>query len=165
MPKTTQQTAFTELDGFIDALPDKDGALIAVLHKAQELYGCLPVELQNHVARRLQIPAAKVFGVVTFYSYFNIKPKGKYRISVCMGTACFVRGADIILEEFKKQLGIAVGETTQDRMFSLDAIRCVGACGLAPVVSVNGKVYGRVKAEQVQEIMEEYLAMGGGGGE
>lgn len=150
-----------ELDEYIDSLENKDGALIAVLHKAQEIYGWLPVEVQNHVAQRLEIPAAKVFGVVTFYSFFNTKPKGKYKINVCMGTACFVRGAQAVLDELRSQVGAEVGETSGDDMFSLDAIRCVGACGLAPVVSVNGKVYGRVQAGDVGRIIEEYLAQGG----
>lgn len=149
-----------ELDKYIDSLENRDGALIAVLHKAQEIYGYLPVEVQNHVAQRLNIPAAKVFGVVTFYSFFNTRPKGKYKINVCMGTACFVRGAQAVLDEIKRQVNAEVGETSEDGMFSLDAIRCVGACGLAPVVSVNGKVYGRVQAGDVGGIIEEYLAKG-----
>ena len=155
----TIKAALQELDAYIDSLPVREGALITVLHKAQELYGYLPTEIQNHIAEKLNIPCAKVYGVVTFYSFFNTTPKGKHNISVCMGTACFVRGSQNVLEEFKKQLHIEAGETTADSLFSLDAIRCVGACGLAPVVSVNGKVYGRVKAENVQEILEEYLAM------
>lgn len=159
MQKTAKQIS-PELDEFIDSLEDKDGALITVLHKAQDIYGWIPVEVQNHIARRLEITAAKVFGVVTFYSFFNTKPKGKFKISVCMGTACFVRGAQAVLDEFNKQLGVVVGETSEDKLFSLDAIRCVGACGLAPVVSVNGKVYGRVKPEEVKDIIEECLAKG-----
>ena len=161
MKQNTQaiSAALQELDAYIDSLPVPEGALITVLHKAQELYGYLPTEVQNHIAEKLNIPCAKVYGVVTFYSFFNTTPKGKQKISVCMGTACFVRGSQNILGEFEKQLHIAVGETTEDNLFSLDAIRCVGACGLAPVVSVNGKVYGRVKAEDVKKILEEYLAM------
>jgi len=150
-----------ELDAFIDALPTKEGKLIVVLHKAQEIIGYLSEEVQNHIALKLMIPPARVYGVVTFYSFFNTKPKGKFRINVCLGTACFVRGAQEILDEFSKLLHIAPGETSEDMLFSLDALRCVGACGLAPVVIVNGKAYGRVTVSDVNGIIEEHMAMGG----
>ena len=107
------------------------------------------------IAMELGIPAAKVYGVVTFYSFFTMKPKGKYPISVCMGTACYVRGAEKVLDEFKRQLGIEVGETTADGLFSLDSLRCVGACGLAPVVMIGEKVYGRLQPIDVKKIIEE----------
>ena len=145
-----------ELEAFIDALPQMNGELIKVLHKAQSIFGYLPEELQTFVAKKMNIPTAKVFGVVSFYSYFTMKPKGKHPISVCMGTACYVRGAEKILEEFKKQLGVGLGDCTEDGLFSLDALRCVGACGLAPVVLVGEKVYGRVKTEDVKKIIDEY---------
>ena len=151
----------TELDSYIDSLPEKEGKLIMVLHKAQGLVGFLPSELQSHVARKLGIPSAKVYGVVTFYSFFTSVPKGKYKISVCMGTACFVKGSQAILDEFKKQLGIGVGDTSDDLLFSLDALRCIGACGLAPVVSVNGKIYGRVTTDDVFNIIEDCYLMEG----
>jgi len=149
-----------ELDQFIDALPTKEGKLIVVLHKAQEIIGYLSREVQEHIARKLNVPRAKVYGVVTFYSYFNTEPKGKYRINCCLGTACFVRGAQDILDEFSKHLQIKPGETTADMMFSLDALRCVGACGLAPVLFVNDKAYGRLTTQDVDKIIEEYLAKG-----
>jgi len=149
------------LDAFIDALPTKEGKLIVVLHHAQDLFGYLPAEVQNHIAHRLQVPSSKVYGVVTFYSFFNTEPKGKYKINVCMGTACFVRGSQDVLNEFEKHLSIKTGGTSEDMLFSLDALRCVGACGLAPVVSVNGKVYGRVTPADVVGIIEEYMAEGG----
>ncbi|MDR1531962.1 MAG: NAD(P)H-dependent oxidoreductase subunit E [Clostridiales bacterium] len=152
---------YAQLDEFIDALPEKDGALIMTLHKAQEIFGYLPAEVQNHVAHKLQIPASKVYGVVTFYSFFTTKPKGRFKINVCMGTACFVRDSQKVLDEITKELQIKVGENTPDGLFSLDALRCVGACGLAPVISVNGKVYGRVKPEDVRNIVEEHMSMGG----
>jgi len=145
------------LDSFIDKLPTKKGALISVLHEAQGIFGYLPQEVQNHVAHRLDIPSSKVYGVVTFYSFFTMKQKGKFKINVCLGTACFVRGASAILDEFKRELKIDVGQTTADGMFSLDSLRCVGACGLAPVVMVNEKVYGRVKPEDVKGILEEQM--------
>ena len=150
-----------ELDQFIDALPKKEGNLIVTLHKAQDLIGYLPVSVQKHIAARLMVPAAKVYGVVTFYSFFNTTPKGKYKVNVCMGTACFVRSAQDVLDEFEKLLNISPGETSEDMMFSLGGVRCVGACGLAPVVMVNEKVYGRVTVEDVDGIVEELLAQGG----
>lgn len=152
---------FDKLDQFIDSLPTKKGALIQVLHHAQGLFGYLPREVQLHVAKRLEVPPSKVYGVVSFYSYFTTEPKGDYKISVCLGTVCFVKGADKILEEFEKQLGIKSGETTSDLKFSLEGLRCVGACGLAPVVVVNGKVYGHVKPEQVEGILNEYKILEG----
>ncbi|MBH7050659.1 NAD(P)H-dependent oxidoreductase subunit E [Clostridioides difficile] len=147
---------FDELDIFIDSLATKEGALIQALHEAQGIFGYLPKEVQLHVARKLGVAPAKVYGVVTFYSYFTTEPVGKYKISVCLGTVCFVKGADKILSAFEKQLGIKVGETTSDFKFSLEGLRCLGACGLAPVVTVNGKVYGKVKPDQVSEILDTY---------
>lgn len=147
---------FEELDEFIDSLPTKKGALIQVLHHAQGLFGYLPKEVQLHITKKLDVSPAKVYGVVSFYSYFTTEQKGEYKISVCLGTVCFVKGADKILAEFEKQLGIKSGETTSDLMFSLEGLRCVGACGLAPVVVVNGKVYGQVKVDQVKDIIAEY---------
>ncbi|MGL4796814.1 MAG: NAD(P)H-dependent oxidoreductase subunit E, partial [Paraclostridium sp.] len=132
------------------------GSLIQVLHHAQGIFGYLPKEVQLHIARKLNVSPAKVYGVVSFYSYFTSEPKGDYKISVCLGTVCFVKGADKILAEFEKQLGIKSGETTSDLKFSLEGLRCVGACGLAPVVVVNGKVYGQVKVNQVEDIINEY---------
>ncbi|MDY0161195.1 MAG: NADH-quinone oxidoreductase subunit NuoE [Bacteroidales bacterium] len=132
------------------------GELINVLHKVQEHFGYLPAEIQEIVALNLGISVAKVYGVVTFYSFFTMLPKGKYPISICTGTACYVRGAEKVLEEFKKELGIKVGETTPDGKFSLNCLRCVGACGLAPVVKIGDKTYGRVAPEEVKNILNEY---------
>ncbi|MCL2462123.1 MAG: NAD(P)H-dependent oxidoreductase subunit E [Defluviitaleaceae bacterium] len=152
---------FPEIDSFINSLPDINGALIPVLHRAQEEYGYLSQEVQLHIARRLHIPASKVFGVATFYHLFTLEKKGKFRINVCLGTACFVRGSEAILHEFEKELNIKAQETTEDYLFTLDSIRCVGACGLAPVVMVNDRVYGRVKPEDVKSIVEEHMGMEG----
>jgi NADP-reducing hydrogenase subunit HndA len=132
------------------------GELINVLHKAQSEFGYLPAEVQEVVAQGLNMSVAKVYGVVTFYSFFTMLPKGKHPISICTGTACYVRGAEKVLDEFKKELNIEVGETTPDGSFSISCLRCVGACGLAPVVTVGEKVYGRVAPEGVKEILEEY---------
>lgn len=148
---------YAELDAMIEALPTKKGALIAVLHRAQELYGYLPQELQAHIATMLGLPASKVFGVVTFYSFLKTERPGKYPVSICMGTACFVRGSEAVLKEFEKELKIKPGKVSDDGMFSLESIRCVGACGLAPVVRVGDRVYGRVKAEDVKGIVDEYM--------
>ena len=148
---------YAELEAFIDVLPEKRGALISVLHRAQAIFGYLPKEVQEFVAKKLNIPTAQVYGVVSFYSFFTMEPKGKHPISICLGTACYVRGADKILDLFKEELAIGVGETTPDGKFSLDALRCVGACGLAPVVLVGDKVYGRINTrEQVKDIIAEY---------
>lgn len=135
---------------------NKPGELINVLHKTQGHFGYLPAEVQEVVAQELNVSVAKVYGVVTFYSFFTMIPKGKHPISICTGTACYVRGADNVLQEFKRQLNIEVGETTDDGKFSLSCLRCVGACGLAPVVLVGEKTYGRVSPEGVKKILEEY---------
>jgi len=151
-----KKECFTELETFINALPDKNGALISVLHKAQEIFGYLPEEVQTYVAEQLGISVAKVYGVVSFYSYFTMTPKGKFPVAVCMGTACYVRGAEKVLHDFQNQLGIKTGETTADGLFSIDALRCVGACGLAPVVLVGEDVYGRDEAKEVAAIIKKY---------
>lgn len=132
------------------------GELINVLQQTQEHFGYLPAEVQEAVANELGLPVAKVYGVVTFYSFFTMIPQGEHPISICTGTACYVRGADNVLQEFKRQLGIEVGETTEDGKFSLNCLRCVGACGLAPVVLVGDKTYGRVAPDGVREILAEY---------
>lgn len=135
------------------------GELINILHTVQGKLGYLPKEVQELIAMELGIPAAKVYGVVTFYSFFTMKPKGKYPISVCMGTACYVRGGEKVLDEFRRQLGIEVGGTTPDGLFSLDSLRCVGACGLAPVVMIGPRVYGRLKVTDVKGILDEIQAL------
>ena len=133
---------------------NKPGELINILHEAQHLQGYLPEETQRIIASKLGIPVSKVYGVVTFYTFFTMTPKGKHPISVCMGTACYVRGSEKLLEEFKRVLGIEVGDTTPDGKFSLDCLRCVGACGLAPVVMIGEKVYGRLQPVDVKKIIE-----------
>jgi len=135
---------------------NRAGELINILHKTQETFGYLPAEVQQVIAGELNIPVAKVYGVVTFYAFFTMQPKGKHKISVCMGTACYVRGAEKIVDELKKELGIKVGEITADGKFSLDCLRCVGACGLAPVMLIGDKVYGRVVAKEVKGILDSY---------
>jgi len=140
-----------------DSFGNEEGELINVLHKCQGTFGYLPAEVQEVISEKMEIAAAKVYGVVSFYSFFTMIPKGKHPISICTGTACYVRGAETVLNEFKKQLDIQVGETSQDGLFSLSCLRCVGACGLAPVVLVGEKTYGRVATDDVEEILKEYL--------
>ena len=135
------------------------GELINVLHKAQGIFGYLPAEVQEIISKELKVAVAKVYGVVTFYSFFTMKPKGRFPISLCMGTACYVRGAEKILDEIKKQLSLEVGATSEDGKFSLSCLRCVGACGLAPVLLIGEKTYGRVTQESVREILAEYDEM------
>lgn len=134
----------------------QDGALMAVLHEAQHLFGYLPIEVQRIISEGLNIPLAEVYGVVTFYSQFTLIPKGMYEIGICLGTACYVRGAQDLVTEVKKDLKIDVGQTSPDRRFSLIATRCIGACGLAPVLSVNEEVYGRLEAKDVKDILSKY---------
>ena len=141
---------------------NQPGELINVLHKTQDYLGYLPAEVQELIAEQLHIPTAKVYGVVSFYSFFSMTPKGKHPISVCLGTACYVRGAEKVLDAFKKELNLEVGETTPDGMFSLTGLRCVGACGLAPVAMVGDKVYGRLAPAAVKDIVNEYRAMEAG---
>ena len=144
-----------KLASYIEDLAYAEGELINILREAQEIFGYLPSEVQLFIARKLGIPAAKVYGVATFYSYFTMEPRGKHLISICLGTACFVKGADKIVEEFRDQLKIKEGTTSEDGTYTIDSVRCVGACGLAPVVIVDGKVHGRVKPEDVSAIIKE----------
>jgi NADH-quinone oxidoreductase subunit E/NADP-reducing hydrogenase subunit HndA len=145
-----------ELKSICKKFNNDPNELINILHAAQNHFGYLPAEVQEVIADELNIPLAKVYGVVTFYSYFTMIPKGKHPISICMGTACYVRGAEKVMEEFKRILNINIGESTPDGNFSLNSLRCVGACGLAPVVTVGEKVYGRVSQNDVQKIVNEY---------
>ncbi len=135
---------------------NKAGEVINVLQKVQGEYGYLPAEIQELVAKELGIPVSRVYGIVSFYSFFTMTPKGEHPISVCLGTACYVRGAEKVLDELKRQLGIGVGEVTPDGKFSLNCLRCVGACGLAPVIEVGEKVYGRMTPDRVKDVLAEY---------
>jgi NADH-quinone oxidoreductase subunit E/NADP-reducing hydrogenase subunit HndA len=150
------ESKIEELRAICKNFNNDSGELINVLHGAQLLFGYLPAEVQEVIARELNVSIAHVYGVVTFYSFFSMLPKGKHPISICMGTACYVRGAEKVLEEFKRHLKVKVGETTPDGKFSLSCLRCVGACGLAPVVTIGERVYGRVSADDVKRILGEY---------
>lgn len=145
-----------QLMSVIAQYKDQDGALIPVLHKAQEIYGYLPIEVQTMIAEGLNVPLAEVYGVVTFYTQFSLNPKGEYKIGVCLGTACYVKGSGDILEKIKEIIGVDVDGCTPDGKFSLEATRCIGACGLAPVFTVNEDVYGRITADDVPAILEKY---------
>lgn len=145
-----------KLIAVIEKYKNTKGALIPVLHEAQEIYGYLPLSVQKIISAGLNIPIAEIYGVITFYTQFSLNPKGKYKIQVCIGTACYVKGSGLILDEFKKELGIDVGKCTEDGEFSLDACRCIGACGLAPVVTVNDEVFGRLTKDDVKKILAKY---------
>lgn len=151
---TPEQEA--QLKGFIAEHKDEQGSLMPILQKAQEIYGYLPIEVQSMIALEMNIPMEKVYGVSTFYSQFTLSPKGQYQISVCLGTACYVKGSGDIYDKLCERLGIQGGECTPDGKFSLEACRCIGACGLAPVLTVNDEVYGRLTVKDVDDILAKY---------
>lgn len=140
----------------IAELKDTQGALMPVLQQAQEIYGYLPIEVQTMISDQMGIPLEKIYGVSTFYSQFSLQPKGQYRISVCLGTACYVKGSGDIFNKLEELLGITNGECTPDGKFSLDSCRCVGACGLAPVMMINDEVYGRLTVDEIPAILAKY---------
>lgn len=145
-----------KLDAVIEELKGQPGAVMPALHEAQEIYGYLPMEVQKKIAEGLGVSLEEVYGVSTFYSQFSLTPKGKYHISVCLGTACYVKGSDKVLDRLVAKLGIQPEECTEDGNFSLTACRCIGACGLAPVITVNEDVYGRLAPEDVDDILAKY---------
>jgi NADH:ubiquinone oxidoreductase subunit E len=155
-----EQAMFAKLDEVIAKHKGRKGVLIMVLHQAQEIFGWLPESVQVKVSEGLDVPLSEVNGVLTFYSFFNTVPRGKHTIRVCLGTACYVRGGKEILERFEKELKTGVGGTTEDREFSLEINRCVGACGLAPVVTVGPDIYRRVKLDKVPGIVAKYKGNG-----
>jgi NADH-quinone oxidoreductase E subunit len=146
-----------KLDEVIGGLKGQEGAVMPALHQAQEIYGYLPLEVQQKIAKGLNVPLEEVYGVSTFYSQFSLTPKGRNHISVCLGTACYVKGADKVLDRIQQKLGINPEECTEDGAFSLTACRCIGACGLAPVMTVNEDVYGRLEPEEVDSILAKYM--------
>ena len=156
--QTEQMTA--EIKSFIGEWKDKPGNLIMVLHKVQQTYGYIPRNIAIEISSMLDVPLAKIYGVVTFYNFFKLQKAGKYIAQVCLGTACYLRGGDDLIKEFEKQLGVGVNATTPDGLFSVEAVRCLGCCGLAPVVVVNGEVYGKLKKEDVAGIIEKYRKLG-----
>lgn len=147
---------FAKVAEIIEEYKGKEGSLIQILHMAQGINGYLPLELLQFIAQKLDIPLSEVHGVATFYSFFSTKPRGENTIRVCLGTACYVRGGKKIVERIKEILGIEVGDTTADQKFTLEVMRCIGACGLAPAITINDKVYKQVNPEKLQTIIEKY---------
>lgn len=156
IPFSGTSAQYDELISVIADHKDEKGALMPILQKAQDIYGYLPIEVQTIISNEMDIPLEKIYGVVTFYSQFSLNPKGKYTISVCLGTACYVRGAGNLADKLKKLLNIEDGECTPDGKFSLESCRCIGACGLAPVLTVNDDVYGKITADDIDGILAKY---------
>jgi NADH:ubiquinone oxidoreductase 24 kD subunit len=154
--KESDQEKYDRIGQMIEEYKDKEGSLIQILHMAQGIYGYLPLELQQFIAEKLGKPLSEVYGVATFYSFFSTQPRGENTIRVCLGTACYVRGGKKIVERMGELLGIGVGETTPDGKFTLEVMRCIGACGLAPAISINGKVYKQVNPDKLLSILEKY---------
>ncbi len=150
------QELLNELDLYIQETPDPNGSLINILHKAQHLFGYLPHDLQLYISRKVGVNAARVNGVVSFYSYFTEEKTGKHVISVCMGTACYVKGAEKVLNKMLKTLDVKKGDVSKDELFTVRDVRCIGACGLAPVLTVGEKVYGHVTEDMVEGILDDY---------
>lgn len=154
--KRCEREELKKLNDIIIKFKDKPGPLIPVLHEAQKLYGYLPEDVQGYIAEGLDVPISKVSAVISFYSLFSATPRGEHTINVCMGTACYVKGADAVMDTIKDRLEIAEGETSKDGKFTMVGMRCVGACSLAPVVTVDDKVYGKVTPEKMGEILDSY---------
>jgi len=154
--KTDQERAYAQIANIIDLYKDKEGSLIQVLHLAQEIYGYLPLELQEFISKNMDIPLSEVSGVVSFYSFFSTVPRGKHTIRVCLGTACYVRGGKRVVEHLQKKLGIDLGETTQDGLFTLEVARCIGACGLAPAMLIDDQVFRKVSVNKLDAILSDY---------
>ena len=149
-----------EISAFIEEWKSKPGNLIMVLHQVQQTYGYIPRNIAIEISERLSVPLAKIYGVVTFYNFFKLEKAGKYKIQVCLGTACYIRGGDDLLKALEKELGIGLNSTTPDGLFSIEAVRCLGCCGLAPVIVVKGNVHGRLTAKDVPAIIEQYRKQG-----
>ena len=164
MPKL-QLSAEKQIREICERYKDEETPLMMILEAIQSEYGYIPIEVQELVSEVTGIPVAEIYGVVTFYSFFSLTPKGKYVVGVCLGTACYVKGSQLVIDKFSEILGIKPGETTKDGLFTLDALRCIGACGIAPALSINGKVYPKVSAGQVPNIIKEYQEKEAGGAE
>lgn len=147
---------YEQLNAAIAELKDQPGALMPVLQRAQNIFGCVPLDVQKIIAEGLGTTLSEVYGVATFYAQFTLRPAGKYTISVCLGTACYVKGSQKVLDKISEELGIPVGGTTEDGLFTLNATRCLGACGLAPVMTVNDEVYGRLTPDMIPGILAKY---------
>lgn len=157
---STREEQLRELDGVIAQWKDVPGGMLPIMQHAQEICGCVDEQVQHHISEKTGTPVSTIYGIATFYSQFTLQPKGKYAIGLCLGTACYVRGSQLVLDELEKQIGVKVGNTTADGMFTLSATRCIGCCGLAPAMMINDEVYGRMTPKQVPEIVEKYRARG-----
>ena len=155
------EAAVKKISEICDRYANENTPLMMILSDIQTEYGYIPVEVQELVSEKTGISVAEIYGVVTFYSFFSLKPKGKYVVGVCLGTACYVKGAQQIIDKFSELLGIAPGGTSEDGLFTLDALRCIGACGIAPAVTINGKVYPKLQVSDVPGIVKEYKELGG----
>ncbi len=153
----TNEEKLQKIKEVIEKKRNVEGALIPVLHEVQNTYGYIPETIQKLISKEMGIPMSEIYGVATFYTGFTLEPKGKYRVSVCLGTACYVKGSALILDKVKQKLGIDVGQITEDGKFSLDATRCLGTCGLAPVMVINDEVHGNLKPEDVNAILDKYM--------
>ena len=154
-------TAVKQIEEIIARYKDERTPLMMILSDIQNEYGYIPLDVQELISEKTGIPVAEIYGVVTFYSFFSLKPKGKFVIGVCLGTACYVKGSQQVIDKFSEILNIKPGETSEDGLFTLDALRCIGACGIAPAITINGKVYPKVAVNQVPGIVDEYRKLGG----
>ncbi len=153
---TTKENEFRQLKEYIESVKDTNGILMQTLQKAQGIFGYLPIEVQKFISEETGIPLAEVYGVVTFYTQFSTVPKGKHKIGVCLGTACYVKGSQLVMDKLSKELNVKVGSTTEDNLFTLEATRCLGCCGLAPVMMIDDEVYGKVDPKNIPDILAKY---------
>lgn len=158
--KNSIKEKYLEFEKFLNSVGSDKEQLIIVLRKAQNLFGYIPKDIQNLISKKLRIPIAEIYGVITFYSYFITEPEGRYPIHLCMGTACYINKSENLLKEIKNFLNIDIGQITEDGMFSLSVVRCFGACALAPVANINGKIYSRLTPESLVEILKKYKEEG-----
>jgi NADH-quinone oxidoreductase subunit E len=149
-----------DISKLIKKWKDKEGNLIMILHEIEDMFGYVPRVVSFQLSKELDIPMARIYEVLTFYNYFKLEPPGKHRIAICMGTACYLKGAQVILDEFKRILHIEEGQVTKDNMFQLDVVRCIGCCGLAPVIMIDTKVYGKLKKDDIAGIISQYIKKG-----
>ena len=152
----SREKEFSELKEYIDSIKNSQGILMQTLQKAQDLFGYLPLEVQKFISEETNIPLADIYGVVTFYTQFTIEEKGRHKVGVCLGTACYVKGSQEVMDKLVEELGINVGQTTEDKLFTLEATRCLGCCGLAPVMTVDEDVYGNMDPKKVPEVIAKY---------
>ena len=152
----TKQEVVQEIDTLVSKWKDKQGNLIMILHELQNHYGYVPREASLQLSKILGVPLARIYEVITFYNFLKLEPPGKHRIAVCLGTACYLKGAPIILNEIKSILSVEEGRSTKDGLFQLDVVRCLGCCGLSPVIMIDDKVYGKVKKSEIMEILSQY---------